>query len=213
VIPSPVADARPRPRAAARRGPWPAGLGRARRAGWGRIAAVLATQLLACAACLPGGASPVSPVSPAAPAPPVVGPAAAADGNAGDRAAVAGAYRRFWAVASTVDSQPRPVWRARLAAVAAEPLLSRMLSGFDAQTAAGSRQYGTVVTHPVVVRSDAARASIVDCQDASGSGLLDTATGLPSTVGSARTPVAATLLRGPTGGWRVSEARYLDGSC
>jgi hypothetical protein len=109
------------------------------------------------------------------------------------------AYRRFWAVASTVDSQPQPRWRTVLAAVAAEPLLSRLLSGLEAQKAAGDRQYGVVVTRPVVVRIEADQTSIVDCQDASKSGLLDTTTELPTTVGSARTPVAATMQHGADG--------------
>jgi hypothetical protein len=61
------------------------------------------------------------------------------------------AYRRFWAVASTVDSQSQPRRRTLLAAVAAEPLLSRLLSGLEAQRAAGDRQYGVVITHPIVV--------------------------------------------------------------
>jgi hypothetical protein len=202
---------------------WPrrrvAAVNRVRCTAWSRTAAVLAAGLLAGVGCVPGGSGPASPVPsgspglPVSPTPPITGRVATTDSGAGDRRAVTVAYRRFWTVVSTVDSQPRDRWPDLLAAVAAEPLLSRLLSGFQAQAAGGSRQYGEVVTRPTIVRLDAEHASIVDCQDASRSGLLDTGSGLPSTAGSSRAPVAATLQRGPDGGWRVSDARYLDGGC
>jgi hypothetical protein len=100
-----------------------------------------------------------------------------------------------------------------LAAVAAEPLLSRVLNGLDAQLTRGIRQYGLVKPRPRVVGLTARSASVVDCQDASGSGVLDVDTGLPRSRGADRTPVSAALVRGADGVWRVSEARYLDGPC
>jgi hypothetical protein len=126
---------------------------------------------------------------------------------------VLAAYDRFWLVASTVDSEPEWRWPALLAAVAADPLLPRLLAGMRGQAAAGIRQFGTVVTRPTVVRLVGARASVVDCQDASRSGVADARTGLPSSVGSPRTPVSAVLARDRRGVWRVSEARYLEGPC
>ncbi len=189
------------------------GVDRTQRATWSRAVVALAAPLLAGVGCDASNKAPAPPVSAVSPASRATGGSSAPRGRVGDRTTLVGAYRRFWAVASTVDSQPEPGWRALLAAVTAEPLLSRLVSGLEAQAASGSRQYGAVVTHPTVVHVDADRASIVDCQDASRSGLLDTATGLPSTVGSPRTPVAATLLRDPNGVWRVSDARYLDGGC
>jgi hypothetical protein len=134
-------------------------------------------------------------------------------GMAGQREAVLAAYRRFWWVASRLDSRPQPQWRPLLAAVTAEPLLSRVLSGLEAETRAGHRQYGVVLLRPTVVDADAERASIVDCQDASRSGLTDVDTGLAVTVGSARTAVTAVLTRDHNGTWRVSDARYLQDPC
>jgi hypothetical protein len=85
--------------------------------------------------------------------------------------------------------------------------------GLRAQRAAGRRDYGVVVPHPSVVAVQGGRASVLDCQDASGSGELDLDTGLPQTVGGARMPLAGTLLRGADGRWLVSQLRHLDGSC
>ena len=126
---------------------------------------------------------------------------------------VLAAYRRFWTVAESLRSRPPATWRSALAEVAAEPLLSRVHSGLLAERESGVEEYGSVVPQPRVVALDGHRAAVVDCQDASGSGEIDAATGLPRSVGSARTPVSATLVRGRDGRWRVSDARYLDGGC
>ncbi|HYT10395.1 MAG TPA: hypothetical protein VEL73_07010 [Mycobacteriales bacterium] len=123
------------------------------------------------------------------------------------------AYRRFWAVATTVERQPPRRWRAALATVAIDPFLTRLLEGFRAQRARGLRQYGTVSSRPTVVDLSTDRASIVDCQDASRSGEADLDSGLPRTVGAPRTPFAATLVRGSGRVWRLADARYLAGSC
>jgi hypothetical protein len=123
------------------------------------------------------------------------------------------AYRRFWTVIATLDTLPPPQWRALLSTVATDPLLTRVYDGIEANYEAGIREYGVVHPRPTVVSAGGGRASVLDCQDASMSGEIDTDTGMPTTVGSARTPVAATLVHGPDGTWRLSEARYLDGSC
>jgi hypothetical protein len=131
-----------------------------------------------------------------------------------DRAAIEAAYQRFWNVGQRLaSSHSESQWRAVLADVATEPLLSGLIDGLHAELAAGSRPYGTVVPHVITVEIDGGRANLLDCQDASRSGDADADTGLPRTVGRARTPVAATLQRGADGRWRVSQARYLDGQC
>jgi len=130
-----------------------------------------------------------------------------------EREAALAAYRSFWSAASTVDSRPEGLWRAILGEVAAEPLLTRVLAGLRAEAVAGHRQYGMALPRPTVVRAERGRASIVDRQDASGSGVLDAATGLPVSVGAPRTPIAASLVRDRWGMWRVSDARYLQGPC
>jgi hypothetical protein len=126
---------------------------------------------------------------------------------------VVSAYRRFWAVAQGVDRQPPEQWRPLLTQVTGPPLLDQLLDGFAAARTHGTLQYGTVEVRPDVVDLTTARASILDCQDASQSGELDRDTGTIEKTGSARTPVAAVVSRQSTGRWVVTEARYLPGSC
>jgi hypothetical protein len=123
------------------------------------------------------------------------------------------AYQRFWDVAQAVDRQPVAGWRTVLSAVAGEPLLDELLDGLQGQHARGVRQYGQVRPHPSVADLTGQRAVVVDCQDASRSGLLDEATGKVEQVGAARTPVSAVLRRSPGGLWLVTEARYLSDPC
>jgi hypothetical protein len=130
-----------------------------------------------------------------------------------ERVRVDAAYRRFWSVSVTVSGRSPGEWRKVLSAVATEPLLSHLVEGFADQRARSRVDYGVVVARPTVVALEGGRASVVDCQDASRSGERDLDSGLPLTVGSARTPVAAVVRWVPGRGWLVSEARYVQGSC
>jgi hypothetical protein len=123
------------------------------------------------------------------------------------------AYRRFWTVAATLPDLPPARWLPALSTVATDPLLTQVYEGLQAQRRAGRRDFGTVVPHPRVVGLTGRTASLVDCQDASGSGELDLDSGLPTSVGAARTPLAATLRYGPGERWRVYALRYLDTEC
>lgn len=197
-----------------RRPPEPAGM-----SGRGRPVSLVVAVSAFVAGCTGAGSAPQATV-PARPpitvqpgSPSRAGGAGGERPTAADRSAVLLAYRRFWAAASTVDSRPLNEWRVLLASVASDPLLSSVLTGLRAQLDSGRRQYGVVRPRPTVVGLDRDRASIVDCQDASGSGVVDSDTGLAVSVGSAHTPVAAVLVRDRRGTWRVSEARYLDGGC
>lgn len=132
---------------------------------------------------------------------------------AADRDAAADGYRRFWAVAYTLDAHPVAEWSTRLGAVATNPLLPKLLNALTAQHASGIREYGRVLPRLVTVETHGDIATIFDCQDASGAGEAYADTGLPKTVGDARTPIAASMRRGPDGHWRVSTAKQVDSSC
>lgn len=136
---------------------------------------------------------------------------AAAGGN--EAGAVERGYRRFWMVAASMGALPPGRWWAALSTVATQPLLGDVYRGLQVQRAAGRRDFGAVVPHARVVAVSAGRASVLDCQDASGSGELDVDTGLPQSTGSARTALAGTLSRGPDDVWRVSQLRYLEEPC
>ena len=129
-------------------------------------------------------------------------------------ASVERAYRRFWATAQAVDRRPPEQWRTVLSTVTGEPLLDELLDGLAEQRDDGIVMYGTVEPRPTVAQIAGGRATVMDCQDASRSGELDSATGAIERVGAARTAVAA-VLRYDTraGAWKVTEARYLDEPC
>jgi hypothetical protein len=188
----------------------------------GGVAAGLLPALAACAVHPITSAAPSPSPSPllgqadpvqttGSPAPRPAEPRAAAGPAQRDTALAA--YTRFWAVASELDSHPRDRWRSLLAAVAGDPLLSAVLSGLDGEAALGHRQYGQVIPRPRLIATTPKRVSILDCQDASRSGLVDTDTGLPVSVGAARTPLSAVVAAGRDGRWRVVQARYLPGTC
>ena len=130
-----------------------------------------------------------------------------------ERTAVEAAYRKFWEVSWDVDKQPVGRWRPLLATVSVDPELTRLYAGTKAQSTAGIRLYGKVVPRPTVLRASGGRAEVRDCQDASKAGQADARSGKPKTVGVARAPVTASLVRGSDGVWRVSDVRYTGGSC
>jgi hypothetical protein len=179
-----------------------------------RAVPVLAAALIAGCSAPAARPGPVGPVGPVATVPgPVPAATGVVVGSEPDRAPILAAYGRFWAVAQRLDRNPVARWRPLLAPLAADPLLSRVLAALAGRVQAGYRQFGEVRVHPRLVAAAPERASVLDCQDASGAGEMDEATGLPTEVGAPRTPVAATLVRGADAAWRVADARYLPGGC
>jgi len=120
------------------------------------------------------------------------------------------AYRRFWTVAAQVGRQPESRWRTQLEPVATDPFLSELLEGLTEQQQRGVVDFGAVELRPTIAALTPARASILDCQDASRTGELDRDTGAVTSVGSSRT---ATLTRDSAGRWKVTQARYLPDAC
>lgn len=172
------------------------------------VVAVAVVSVSGCDGSVQGG-----PSTPSAPGttPPQSSESSSTSTN--ERAAVEAAYRLFWSVSWDVDKQPPARWRSLLASVSVDPQLTRLYAGTKAQRAAGIRLYGQVVPRPSVGRIAGGRAEVTDCQDASHAGQADARTGAPKTVGVARAPVTASVVRGSDGGWRVAEVRYRGGSC
>jgi hypothetical protein len=132
-----------------------------------------------------------------------------------DRAAVEAAYRRFWQLSRTFDQRyPPRRWRQVLAAVAVDPELGLILANAELQRRNGILLYGQVIPRPAVAPVHGGdRATVLDCEDASHAGQADARTGQRKTVGVARNPVVAVLLRGRDGAWRVSSVRFPGGRC
>ena len=138
-----------------------------------------------------------------------------ADTEEADRRAVDAVYRRFWVLEASFDSRyPAARWRAVLSAVAADPVLTRLLDGAAAQQRQGIRIYGQAVPRPAIPAiGGRAAVRVADCQDDSRTGQADARTGRPRSVGVARTPVVAVVVRGQDGRWRVSDVHYVGGRC
>jgi hypothetical protein len=175
-----------------------------------RILPYLVVAGLALAGCdhppTANGASSPSVSTPAA-------PTSAGSTEEAERAAVEAAYTKFWSVSWGLDRRPPGQWGATLATVATNPVLSRLYEGTRLQRAQGTRLYGQVVPHPTLRALTGGTARVIDCQDASHAGQADARTGTPKTVGVARSPVTATLTRGPDGVWRVADVDYPGGTC
>lgn len=130
-----------------------------------------------------------------------------------DRSAVEHAYVRFWELAGTLDRVPEAERHARLGEWAVDPELSRAVDGLKRLQEQSIGFYGTPTARVSGIDVNGGTAVLRDCQDASQSGQVDTRTGARKTVGVARNPVTATLLRGADGAWRVSEIGYPGGDC
>jgi hypothetical protein len=83
-------------------------------------------------------------------------------------------YRQFLTVITLIDQQPPSRWRGMLAAVTAEPELSRQLHTAADRTARGVRLYGEPEPHITAIRGAlTTTATLEDCQDTSHTGQRD----------------------------------------
>jgi hypothetical protein len=128
-----------------------------------------------------------------------------------DRAAVESQWVKSWDVYLEIARTPAADREALVAAVAVDPTKTNMLSDaakFDSQ---GLETYGSLghrISWPQPING-ATTALIDDCQDASQSGSMKTATGDKVTVGVARDHYQGSLVKGDDGVWRVEQVYYL----
>ena len=137
----------------------------------------------------------------------------AAAKEAKDRQDAEAVWRQFNALIGTVESLPADQGEAAINAVAVEPSLTRLRdenTQFRAEHKAGYGQVVPAITWPQPIDGKDT-AVFNDCQDWSQAGVLDTKTGNKLTVGSANTPIRATVQR-TTQGWRVAKAELLQGA-
>ena len=130
-----------------------------------------------------------------------------------DRAEVDRVYREFWRVTWTLDQRPESEWTQAMASVAVDPVAARLLATARVFRQRGITAWGSVMPHPTIPAVHGAnKITVTDCQDASRGGQADAKTGDKKTVGVARSPVTATLVR-TSAGWRVSDTAYTGGTC
>lgn len=163
--------------------------------------------LLCGASCssTPSGVPPLSNTS--------VPTSAATSAHRPERDIVMDAYTQFWPRLHEAAGAPESRWAELMRDVATDPQLSRTLGALREQRAQARTLYGVEVARVTNVDVSGERATVKDCQDASQAGQADANTGDRKTVGVARNPVSAALVRGPDGKWRVSEISYPGGTC
>ena len=154
-------------------------------------------------------------VSPPASSPSAPAASASSGAAAPDAAAVESAYRAFWPVVATFGERPESQWRTVLGQVAVDPQLSFAIAATRQQYRNGITVYGVASPRKPEVAggSGSGRVTIRDCADFSRTGQADARTKKPRTVGVARTPLSAVLLKGADGRWRVSQVTFLGGRC
>lgn len=176
----------------------------------GRIAIAAAAVLVVAAgiglssACQPQRAT----LAPTKPSPPPTSSSTTPD------EAIKAAYNQYWTYLHGLDKKPVSTWRDQLGRVAAEPQLSATLKAMRYQRDIGESAYGHVTARVEKVDVTGSEARLIDCQDASKSGLQDTKSGRKKNRGIARNPVRADLHRGDSDGrWRVVQISYPGGKC
>lgn len=175
------------------------------------IATLLGLTLAACSEAngiqtSPPGAS-TSPMAPAASAPsPSAGTAAATERFVSQRYIE---FQRVVAEVGAASSTDDP----RLAQYATGAVLENLRGKLAVRRQSGTRLYGAPVPHVQSVSVSGARATVRDCLDNSGTGLMDAA-GNKLSVGRDRQATTATLVLAD-GAWKVSEITTIagGGSC
>lgn len=155
-----------------------------------------------------------SQVPPSAPSEQPIAPPPQADARfSGEQREVVEAYEQFWSVSRALPQRPSDRWRPEVERVAAGSMAETILHNLGRQREQGITLYGAV--HPRIsdIRLEEDSAVVTDCQDSSGSGQADAASGERRTVGVARNAVSGSLQRGSDGAWRVTRIDYPQGGC
>ena len=138
-------------------------------------------------------------------------PTAAASTEGTDRAAVQAQWIKSWDVYLEIARTPAAERKALVKTVAVDPARANMLKDagkFDAQGLETYGELGHRISWPQPI-AGRDYAVIDDCQDASRSGSVMTATGDKVTVGVARDHYQGRLVKGEDGVWRVEQVFYL----
>jgi hypothetical protein len=127
--------------------------------------------------------------------------------------AVKAAWRQYWHVYDTLQTNPKLSWKATVSDVAVDPIRSELLHADRKFEAKGITGYGRTVTHikSTKIASSGDKATVRDCQDDSQGGSVKVKTGRKVTVGKDHNLIRGTLTKGKDGEWRVKQIGYLSG--
>ncbi|TMR04366.1 hypothetical protein ETD83_08380 [Actinomadura soli] len=133
--------------------------------------------------------------------------------TATEKDVVASAYTKFVAMLERADSLPARSRERELATVMADPQLSRVLQRIDEMKRQHIATYGHIIVHVKSVQLTASGATVYDCQDSRGSGLLNSITRKKINRGVQQGNTKALLVKGSDGRWRVSKSITLGEGC
>lgn len=129
-------------------------------------------------------------------------------------AAVIKQYRTFFnSITPLSRAKPKARYEA-MKKLAVDPELSQVMGAMAAATQAGEVGYGQYVLRPKIQKLAGADVTLLDCQDSSGVGRMNLASGRKVTVGRKNDYAQVTMKRGDDEVWRVATVGYAAaGSC
>lgn len=135
--------------------------------------------------------------------------------EAADRAAIESQWTAFWRAWGDILRTPVDQREAVLAALATPGMNERMRNAVADNNGSGIDNYGYVVHEIMFPLSidGAPIVSIVDCQDQTQAGTVETATGKILTAGKARIHIRGEMQKGDDGIWRVNSITEMGGDC
>lgn len=127
--------------------------------------------------------------------------------------AVAAAYMEFVAMLDRADSLPSESRKHDLATVMVDPQLSRVLRRVEEMKRQHIATYGQVAVRIKSVQLTSSGATVFDCQDSSGAGILHSITGKKINRGVREGNTKALLVKGADGRWRVRKSITIGEGC
>ncbi|WP_147339383.1 hypothetical protein [Actinomadura spongiicola] len=127
--------------------------------------------------------------------------------------AIKRSYIAFVAILDRADSLPASTRRQKLGVHMTDPQLTQVLDRVEEMKRTDIATYGTVATHIQSVRIVGTGATLRDCQDSSGAGLLNVRTGKKINRGVEEETIKAYLAEGSDGRWRVTKSISYGKGC
>ncbi|RFU41193.1 hypothetical protein DZF91_12985 [Actinomadura logoneensis] len=129
--------------------------------------------------------------------------------------AVTDAYTAYWDASPRAAVLPREQGRAVLAPYSEPTHTEKLLDGAANWQRKGVEPWGRVIVHVTSVKVNGHYARVTDCQDVSHAGIARARTHqlIPGTAGSPRVEIAADMLQGADGRWRLKQKMLMGNRC
>ena len=184
---------------------------------WLRSAAVAGAVAAAAAGCSSNGVTTSAGPSggTASSPPPTSNSTSVKPTDTSERSSLLLQYRSFWRALAPASTSSLSQRKQLLRRVAVDPELGSLLAGIARERTRGRAFYGVDVPRPKIeqLSTEQSLAVVDDCQDSSGSGVIELATHRKLTKGTVRNHVVVTLHREADGLWRVAFVSYPKTPC